>query len=1742
MSQEIKTFNITLGQVTLNGVVCKDPIIELAGFENAAINCIDPECGLYRVQVAPGDKACLTFIVKCEECDGCPAKIIEYCFCDTIADCDECEECIDGFCVSICEPDEVCDDGQCVGCVTDADCPCNQICKNGKCVCPPNTIENANGCCDLCQNDGDCEVCEECIYKNGYKQCLTKDCPCDDDGSCGALGQCVECIASGDCSGANECCVDCECECCAGYRRLNGVCVPLPPCETDDDCECCEVCINERCKPIPAPAGKVPFCFDATAKECKIVEECDCEDPDCSKITDYCERANANQCGCIPCKGDCDSGCEDPCFCDAETQQCVYDPCEGTCTNGAQCGVGCGCLDGQCTACALLNCDTDECEEALGCICVNDVCVEDSCSNLSCSVASDCPIGCTCYQGRCVSCDNFSCLTNDCSLQDGCRCVNQTCVGDEQVCTDILEMIKNDGNCTLTGRLIKDNCCSCPELTLDSQGKITGESETSYTLDFRVEVRKGRWDGVSANSVPRVDNFSNVNIAENEPPTAGTITFIHQITYDVFEIVNGVEEYRGTSLSTPQSLQSSFIGAGNTAEVRFTGVSLPKIGSRTQDGNMIYEVTFVTIQFVTANSLVFPNQCTYDGGDLIGRYVIDDNSEFVAFGSSYSNTKAAVISTDNCRLPFFKWTKSDPDGSNVDVFRKIYIDGGPTYEDILTAQEGLESCKYYLLDVDCNCKDPISKYIVFCNPENLDFTLSPDVCPNCLTINSFDTCDVNEDKEFYVEFGDQRITWIGDDAPVGQKFCATESFEEIRFGLTCDIENQCTKIYQTNGMVLVPKFSTSCTPDGTEFTVEFEQFDSEGECQIDYVTIGNYNLSGVLKKKIPIGSYTATVYWQCGCDPTEVTVSEDCCDFNISPIARNCDGNVVCKQDPEVIYTVNGVEYTDICNFVEGLDPGVSARIIATKGGCIPIPINLPSLDSFCCENFSLRVQQTSPTTAIVTVLNGTGNTIVTVDGGATATVNSDGTWSISGLVDGESYNITATDETCESEDINIVAGKCELLTTLEITSDCKLRASINPQACECRLGTYTINILNVVDVGTRLQVFYDTFLSGFDSIPIEGELRINDNPMGAVEPDGYFFLDKPTAPSAECINSNMTIKLGGSTTSPSSLVDVEIILKQGSTNVKDLPNVSSVSITVNDQNTQTEVQSDGETYLFPLVATGFTSIVTVTVTVIDTDGFTYVFYHNNSYNQGQSVNIVSPICKAATENVFQLPVEFNLVGLKLEDDCDYYDVAQSFMIKSNGIISPTPIQVIPLDPEIPTARDVKFTWYKNDEFVWYDFDEVESILPDEYLEQGNDYAVVADCPPCSDTDKLTYCCVPELTYVINGCNDCVTFTLTGVPGQYQIDFNGASTIVDIPVGETSVSVTLSCEIPIEENASITATVSVVGTSCQEDFTVNTVLGISPTFSFPACSGGLYSILITNASPTWRTHIMSGSGTVAGNGYDIININEADAPIFQITDEATGCETVAYYGARPVPCSVSSSVPVSSSEIADSSSARISSGAPSSSRITSSSRMSMSSSGNASSSGVEDGFSSSAEPSSSITASSSEMPSSSNQMSSSTAMSSSRTASSSNTVIVVQEPSSSRTPSSSKVVSSSRVASSSKAASSSHVFLPSKTSDISSSRTASSSKVASSSKAPAFPPSTGGGAASSSAFGACAFAGQACGNCGICRPLPGESGPPYYCQPNESITCDPCYTCGCVGTQYCDCKFIVGCGGGGGES
>ena len=1094
---------VTLGTVTTeSGVVCVNPIVKVVGWPNVYINCIDEVNGIYEVQLPNnGDVSCLDFSVDCNnnpECNTCQVQRITKCFCNETSDCPDCNECVDGQCVPLC-PEDLCLNGNCANCTTDDQCPENQVCSgNGECVCPSNTkkCNDSTEFCSECCSPDDCGVCEVCIGGS----CVPKDCP---EGACNPItGECVECVTSDQC-GENQTCDNGECVCADGYVKdvCTDECVPLPPnaCQNSDTCDSCFECTNFNpctgygvCTPVQCPDG-----FICVGGEC--IEECDCVEGGCSKSTDYCKDYGSVGCGCTTCEGNCTTGCGEGCYCNPNTNQCEANPCASVnCSDGTDCGEGCGCNgNGQCVPCSSLNCLTGECDVVLGCECFGNVCRDSDtrCNNADCSIGDDCADGCGCVEGKCVACDNFSCSNADCANVDGCKCNGGDCGADDSTCTDTLVIEPDDDNCQLTGTLTKQNCCQCPQITINSKGKQVSETTDNITLDFITELRKGQFDGVSVDSIPRLDNFSNTNIAENEPPTSGTVQLSYTVTYDVFDTSTGSRVYQGTTTTSPTNSNASFPVNGSSAQVSFSNVTLPKIDSEVVNGNTVSVTKRVTVSFSLISSLGFPNECNYSGG-VFGTYTINSNAQYSAFGLEFGNFKADTLSSSDCRRPLFKWTKSTDSDFNETPFRKIYVSGTTTFVDTLVdfENDGLESCNYYSLETDCTCAEPAVDYVVFCNPSDINYDLT-DCNTRFTLLPPFVPCDVNLESnvEYNIKAGTIDLTFAADNPPLNQSFLSDTIIENIEFSIVCDEEGRCTKNYSATPPENEPLVTTSCNGDGT-FDATFAV---NGACNISRVVIidEGIELVSVFTRTLPNGSYEADVYVDCGCPPVRVQFTENCCsDLSVDTCYRNCDGTVVgCDNQPNVSYFDGSTEIINLKDYVESADPNTALSISVVADGCNSQQINIPSLSEVCCSGFGFTFTQSNPPTSGVLNIQNATSTVVNVtpqsssDPIPTVTKLNEGSYLISNLVEGSSYDIQVTDGLCGDTAGVFSLTNCDLAFTGP-GDDCVLQVTTNGFDCQCLQPLLEVVIDSVIaQENNTYDVNIPFTITGLDSAVLSG-------------------------------------------------------------------------------------------------------------------------------------------------------------------------------------------------------------------------------------------------------------------------------------------------------------------------------------------------------------------------------------------------------------------------------------------------------------------------------------------------------------------------------------------------------------------------------------------------------------------------------------------------------------------------------
>lgn len=701
---------------------CKNPKILWITDGAQGIPCPDKK-GCITIKIPDGVVGCVSGEVICEDCGKCPPKPFTICPCNTSADCDICEKCVDGLCVKLC--DGKCVNGDCVDCKDSSDCKDGKICIDGDCKCPPGSnFINDRGECVSCLENSHCDKCQVCV---GGK-CIGKTC----DQTCDPVtGECIECINSGHCSSREDgkhCCENKKCVCCEGFvfnLALNK-CVPKPKCNVDTECPECEICVNGKCQPRVCPQ-------DTICIKDKCVPICDCSNPICNRNS-ACTRYNSTTCICISCEGSCsdNSECGDSCYCkdgncvpnpcakpcatgadcgpncgclngkcvpcssgNCKNNDCTKidgckcigtscsgDPCSGPCANGADCGEGCGCLNGRCVSCDKLSCD--ECAITLGCNCINGKCLGVPKCNGSCTSSSDCPLGCTCIGGKCVSCASFSC--NDCDQYEDCKCLDGKCQGEpgSKDCNQDITIEKID--CSFLGKQDKTDCCSCPELKIE--GKLISITSNGNTVlgkqakefKFEFEITK-----------------NGLLLPDIELPISGKIRFAIETKYR-----SGADTF---SMSTSQLYDIS-----NQSKFDITQTLL----DYGVNGDIIVDSYEIRVDQIT--NIQLKNNCTYkvqSDSVLVTRLV---QNKFV-IGYSFS----AFLQSLDCRAPLFTWYRGLSPNNISEKVKEIYAaDGGDSWFDYISdCTDGFCSGYYYKLISDCGC-NTVSNYLraIFC-PKDL---------------------------------------------------------------------------------------------------------------------------------------------------------------------------------------------------------------------------------------------------------------------------------------------------------------------------------------------------------------------------------------------------------------------------------------------------------------------------------------------------------------------------------------------------------------------------------------------------------------------------------------------------------------------------------------------------------------------------------------------------------------------------------------------------------------------------------------------------------------------------------------------------------------------------------------------------------------------------------------------------------------------------------------------------------------
>lgn len=1430
---KLNKYIVKLPIVTKNGVPCPNPIVELVGAGDLLITCIDEKTGTYTLE-GNITNSCLTFAISCGDCDDCGTKVIDKCLCESDADCGGCEICKDNICQTICRDGEYCLNDTCVECDPLNPCPDGKICRNGRCVCPPDKPFEVQGRCQQCIGDG-IENCKECI--DGVLVPLPCTGVCDP-----STNECVDCLIASDCDGDNVCCVNKTCQCCEGFvRNDQGNCVPAPECTSDDDCGDCEICRQEKCEPRPCPNGQV--CVDGSG----CVEECDCNDiQSCIDDTDWCTPANSDQCGCVECQGTCASGCESPCYCNGT--DCVPNPCADgcPCVNGNDCPDGFGCDGNQCVPCSDLSCVNGDCTQVLGCACIGNVCrdADDQCNNTPCSVSSDCGVGCTCLDGQCVSCENFAC--DDCD-RPGCECIGNNCQGTDTSCADSFTLTKDDTNCSITATLVKDECCSCSPITSNIRGRKLSETADTITLQFIAELRLGQTDSVATN-LPLLDNVNHPDIALNDSPTSGAINMVYTYEYDRYELLeNGTRGARTVISGSPATQVVTFL-TGTTAKKEFTSVAFNKIGYTFQEDNAEFVVRKVTVVFNITSGFSFPNECAYSYTGELGRYLLNTPSAFNLFAANYSNIIDRVLTSSNCKLPMFRWYKSANGSVQTDPFRKIYVAGNGTYIDtISTLAEGAESCFYYTVNTDCTCADDPTRLIVFCNPSDLDYTLSN--CNYNFTLDSFSTCSPNEQKQFRIQAGSINITFNGNNPPVGQLLTSTTRIDSVEFSLVCDTTGVCTKVYDESNNPfgdLTLNITPACSGSGSgSFIVPSNS--ASGTCSVTNIVVAGQTYVPGATVTLPNGTYTAVVTWGCGCEQTPTTFTVQCCP-TITPITRDCTG-IVATPVAGVSYfsVVNGVQtpISDLNTFVTNLPAQSTTTIVATYMGCPDATFVLGPIDTDCCANFSATFERNTgtPTTATLTIFNASDivvevrntDTNIAVPNPTPIVSGSTITYVYSGLSATQGFTANITSAVCGSISRSILEvgeGDCGLNAALVNPQDsggaCGVQATATAGLCPCQEGTWQVELTGVTSSADDLSwnVDFETSLFGYSAGVDLGVITVT-SPSTAGTISAY---QNPEISTTVTVPKNVTtreFRLNGdifweyNRFQPLNPLDLSFIgfrITENGNTIMLSPMTGTYRARLLGGAWQSIVYSTASSTIPAITLSNvpLANILTLEFEFIPDRGPAEGTVFTGMYNIDTIKDDSATISHASTANVNETAdtiVRFTLSDFSLIDNCSYDPVNANFVIRDlgNNSISATVVgnpgtataTTVPV-PNPANNRFKEYVWRKDTVEIRRDFRDTLSILPAQFLEQGSDYEVDVICVPCIETRELTYCCKPTIAASVDTCNTQITVSLsTNTSGDYDVTLDGVTQRITFtpssPITQTTVFVPVDGFIPETE-------------------------------------------------------------------------------------------------------------------------------------------------------------------------------------------------------------------------------------------------------------------------------------------------------------------------------------------------------
>jgi hypothetical protein len=587
-------------------------------------------------------------------------------------------------------------------CDTSEDCQDCETCVDGLCIadCPDKLCIN-DTCCD-------CAVTEDC--PKGF---VCNGCGCNCIGTINSDGECVQCKTKGDCKACENCidgkcvplecpnnlvCVNGGCGCPAGtkYDPVTNSCIPIV-CNDDAECGSCESCLSNQCVPINCPAGTKAVIANGV---CTCVEW-PCVDVTCENGADCGKGCGCLNGECVPCKYlDCGSleTCEQSLGCECNDLQ----KCQGVggcneeyCDDFVQCGTpGCTCYENKCVSCENFSCDDGECAEQKGCTCKNDKCQGIGCNNEPCTTNANCGVGCTCQDGQCkdTPCSG-SCVDSNGCAGENCICVDGKCEHNPNGggCKNQFVLNKNCGetadSCYLEAVLTADDC-ACADIK--TQIRLSTFNSQTNELVFDGDLFKG-----TAN----FKNYKTDSRFSDEEVLAGSIA------YDVVDVKTGVIletktiplPNTGANVNKVPQIKVNIAAYRNTNcnNAACTTNANCAAGCACQGGQCKPVDREIAVVFRNSGFSTTNNDCTKYDSETLGSFNFKLNG-----GTSVDINKPAVEGfvkdKDSAKKPLFIWYK------NGAAIRKINpTKSGNTYTDRLPEND-TELLYNYEVVTDCN--------------------------------------------------------------------------------------------------------------------------------------------------------------------------------------------------------------------------------------------------------------------------------------------------------------------------------------------------------------------------------------------------------------------------------------------------------------------------------------------------------------------------------------------------------------------------------------------------------------------------------------------------------------------------------------------------------------------------------------------------------------------------------------------------------------------------------------------------------------------------------------------------------------------------------------------------------------------------------------------------------------------------------------------------------------------------------